>query len=351
MSSYSTSFVDLARAALELCGVKEGETVAVLTQGDGRQDYARTFMDAASRLGAVSYNVTLPEASSSLSGEHGAWTVGETPLARNRPVIDALKQADLMIDTLFLLFSKEQLEIQAAGTRILLCIEPLELLQRLFPLPEIRERVEVGEQLLLNATSLRVTNDAGTDVTYRLGVYPVVTQYGYTDTPGRWDHWPSGFVFTGGADDGVDGKVVIAPGDIMLPHKLYVQSAIELTIEQGRIVDIRGGVDADLLRDYMEAFDDEKAYGISHIGWGLDHRARWSGFATDSRGMGMEPRSFYGNVLFSTGPNGELGGANDTACHVDVPMRNCNLFLDDNPIVIDGDVVVAEMKVSAGIGA
>jgi len=53
----------------------------------------------------------------------------------------------------------------------------------------------------------------GADVTYQLGAYPVITQYGYTDTPGRWDHWPSGFLFTGGRDDGVDGKVVIAPGD------------------------------------------------------------------------------------------------------------------------------------------
>lgn len=350
MSSYSTSFVDLARAALELCDVKEGETLAVLTQGDERQDYARTFMDAAGRLGATAYQVVLPEASSSLSGEHGAWTVGETPLARNRPVIDALKQADIMIDTMFLLFSKEQLEIQAAGTRILLCIEPLDLLQRLFPLPEIRARVEVGEELLNKAKTLRFTNDAGTDVVYQLGAYPVMTQYGHTDTPGRWDHWPSGFVFTGGADDGVDGKVVIAAGDILLPHKSYVQTPIELTIEQGRIVDIRGGLDADLLRDYMASFEDEKAYGIAHVGWGLDHRARWSAMATDTRGMGMEVRSFYGNVLFSTGPNGELGGTNDTACHVDVPMRNCSFFLDDEPILLNGQMVVDEMKAAVGAG-
>jgi len=350
-SSYSASFVELAKKALEMCGVHEGETVAVLTQGDERGDYARTFMDAAGRLGATTYQVLLPEASSTLGGEHGQWTVGATPLAGNRPVIDALKQADLLIDTMFLLFSKEQMEIQAAGTRILLCIEPLDLLQRMFPLPEIRERVEVGEDLILNAKTLRFTNEAGTDVVYKLGVYPVVTQYGYTDTPGRWDHWPSGFVFTGGADDGVDGKVVIAPGDILLPHKVYVQSAIELTIEHGRIVDIRGGVDADLLSDYMAGFGDERAYGIAHIGWGLDHRARWSGFQTDSRGMGMEPRSFYGNVLFSTGPNGELGGTNDTACHVDVPMRRCSLFLDDEPIVVDGDVVHEGMRLGAGAAA
>lgn len=351
MSSYSQSFVDLTRAALEMCGVQEGETVAVLAQGDQRADYARTFMDAAQKLGATSYLVTLPEVSSSLDGSFGAWTVGATPLARNRPVIEALKEADLLIDLMFLLFSKEQLEIQAAGTRVLLCIEPVDLLQRLFPTQEIRERVEAGEQLLRQAKTLRFTNEAGTDVTYQLGHYPVMTQYGHTDTAGRWDHWPSGFVFTGGADDGVDGKVVIAPGDILLPHKSYVQSPIELTIEQGRIVDIRGSVDADLLRDYMAAFDDERAYGIAHIGWGLDHRARWSALATDTRGMGMEVRSFYGNVLFSTGPNGELGGTNDTACHVDVPMRNCSLFLDDEPIVLDGDIVVEEMRAAAGTRA
>jgi 2,5-dihydroxypyridine 5,6-dioxygenase len=345
VSSYSSSFVDLAKAALEMCAVKEGETVAVLTQGDDRQDYARTFMDAASRLGAIAYNVTLPEASSTLSGEHGAWTVGETPLARNRPVIDALKQADLMIDTLFLLFSKEQMEIQAAGTRILLCIEPLELLQRLFPQREIRERVEVGEELLNGAKALRFTNEAGTDVTYRLGVYPVVTQYGYTDTPGRWDHWPSGFVFTGGADDGVDGKVVVDRGDIIItPFKKFVADPVEITIEAGRVAHVRGSFDAELLRDYIAGFDDENAYGIAHIGWGCNEKARWSGLANDRRSIGMESRAFYGNTLFSTGPNQELGGSNGTACHIDIPMRNCNVYLDDEPVIIEGEFTIDELK-------
>jgi 2,5-dihydroxypyridine 5,6-dioxygenase len=99
-----------------------------------------------------------------------------------------------------------------------------------------------------------------------------------------------------------------------------------------------------LLRDYMEGFDDPKAYGIAHIGWGLNERARWSALATDRRGHGMESRAYYGNVLFSTGPNQELGGSNDTQCHVDVPMRGCTLYLDDEPIVVDGDIVVEELK-------
>jgi 2,5-dihydroxypyridine 5,6-dioxygenase len=265
--------------------------------------------------------------------------------------VEALKSADIMIDTLFLLFSREQLEIQEAGTRILLCIEPIEHLAALFPSRDLRERVEYGGELLGKASELRFTNKLGTDVRYRLGAYPVITEYGYTDEPGRWDHWPSGFLFTGGRDDGVDGKVVIGPGDILFPFKTYAQTPIELTIESGRIVDIRGELDADLVRDYMASFNDEKAYGIAHIGWGLNEKAKWSYLATDRRGLGMHGRSFYGNVLFSTGPNQEFGGGNDTQCHVDIPMRNCSLFLDDQPIVVDGEIVVEEMKARALVRA
>ena len=335
-----TSAVDLFEAELRLCGVTEEETVAVLSQTEAQRRYARDFFTAAQRLGAHAYEVALPPE----AGAGGVDAVGVTPLAGNRAAVEALKQADLMIDLVFLLFSNEQREIQESGTRILLCMEPLDVLARLLPTPDLRQRVEWGAELYSRAEMLRFTNDCGTDVVYALGAYPVMTEYGYTDEAGRWDHWPSGFLFSGGRDDGVDGRVVIAPGDILYPFNRYVQTPIDLTIEAGRIVDIRGGVDAELMADHMRSFGDEKAYGISHIGWGLNERCRWSALATDARGIGMEGRAFYGNVLFSTGPNQELGGSNDTACHFDIPMRNCTLFLDDEPIVVNGDVVVEEMR-------
>jgi 2,5-dihydroxypyridine 5,6-dioxygenase len=343
------SFLDLAKAELTLCGIGEGNTVAVLSQGEQRKVYVDTFLQAAEELGAKAFQVRLRANATSLDGEEGAWAVGATPLAGNQPAIEALKQADLVLDTIFLLFSKEQLEIQASGTRILLCIEPLEHLRDMFPTKDLRERVEAGAELLGAARSLRFTNAAGSDVVYDLGAYPVITQYGYTDTPGRWDHWPSGFLFTGGADDGVNGKVVLAPGDIIFPFKSYVQTPIEITIEQGRIQDIRGDLDAEFLSDYMAGFNDPEAYGIAHIGWGMLEAAKWGVLAYDRRGMGMHGRSFYGNVLFSTGPNGELGGTNETLCHVDMPMRNCSLWLDDEPIVIDGDIVREGVKSTSGL--
>ena len=341
----SISFTDLCTKNLELCGVHEGETIAVLSQMDERIEYADAFMAAARRLGATPFHVRLPEASSGLSGDAGAWTVGATPLANNRPAVEALKQADLVIDLMFLLFSKEQFEIQEAGVRMLLCMEPVDNLARMFPTKDQRRRVETSEELIGNASTMRFTNAAGSDLVYQRGDYGVMTEYGYTDTPGRWDHWPSAFLFTSGNDDGVDGKVVIDRGDIIItPFKKYVQDPVEVTIERGMIVDIRGGVDAEMLRDYIAEFDDEKAYGISHIGWGCNEKARWSGLQNDGRSIGMESRAFYGNVLFSTGPNTELGGTNDTSCHIDIPMRNCSMYLDDEPVLVDGEFVIDDLK-------
>ncbi len=338
-------FVDLCERELRLCAVKEGETVIVLSQGDDRVDYANAFLMAARRLGATSYNIRLSETANTLTGS-GIATVGVSGLAGNTSAMEALKGADLVIDLVFLLWSKEQLEIQAAGTRMLMVIEPLGSLVRMFPTTEQRERVEISAELLGKAKTLRMTNQAGSDVTYQLGTYPIVTEWGYTDEPGRWDTWPSGFLFTGGADDGVDGKVVVDVGDIIVaPFNRYATDQIEFTIESGLVTDVRGGLEARLLQDYIDEFDDPRAYGISHIGWGINEKSRWSHRANNVGGFGQEARSFYGNVMFALGPNQELGGTNDTPAHIDIPMRGCSVFLDDEPVIVDGDFVVPELKV------
>ena len=325
---------------LTLSGVHEGEKVIVLSQGSERLDYADAFLAAGQRLGARMYHMRLP---APLPG-NGAWAVGETGMAANPEAVEALKRADMVVDLIFLLFSPEQMAIQAAGTRVLTAVEPAPLLARLLPTKELRERVEVGEAILSKAKSMRITSRHGTDVIYKLGVYPTVSEYGYTDQPGRWDHWPAAFVFTGGADDGVDGTIVLAPGDVLLPFNAYVREPVIYTIEKGFVQDIRGGLEAELIKSYMGEFKDPRGMGMSHVGWGLDHRAQWHGLTQFPGGMGMELRSFYGNVMFSTGPNNELGGLNDTACHLDIPMRDCSLFLDDEPILLDGKIVVKEMQ-------
>jgi 2,5-dihydroxypyridine 5,6-dioxygenase len=80
---------------------------------------------------------------------------------------------------------------------------------------------------------------------------------------------------------------------------------------------------------------------ISHIGWGLQHRARWSvlGLYQREATIGMDARAFAGNFLFSLGPNTEAGGTRNTPCHIDIPLRHCTVALDGAPVVRNGALV------------
>ncbi|MBK0392142.1 2,5-dihydroxypyridine 5,6-dioxygenase [Ramlibacter algicola] len=335
----------LFRKELELCRIGPGQVLAVLSAGDEKAEYAQAFMVAAGQLGAQALNVNVTR-----SQQNAVGVQGRHPLVGNDLAMRTLKSADMVIDLVGLLFSREQAEIQAAGARILRVMEPLHVIKQMFPTEDLRRRVDRAKQLLEGASELRFTSRAGTDMRYALGQYPVISEYGYTDQPGRWDHLPSGFAFTQGNDGQVDGTVVLQPGDIIAAFKQFVQSRVVLTVRDGSITDISGdGMDAELIRDYMNSFADPRAFAISHIGWGLNERARWYQFSATRelpQEHVMNALSFYGNVLFSTGPNLELGGTNDTACHMDLPMRRCSLWLDDVEILRDGDVVHADMKIA-----
>lgn len=91
----------------------------------------------------------------------------------------------------------------------------------------------------------------------------------------------------------------------------------------------------------METFNDPEGYAISHIGWGLQPRARWStlGLYDREATIGMDARAFEGNFLFSLGPNNEGGGSRTTTCHIDIPLRHCTVLLDDDVVVRDGRVI------------
>lgn len=331
--------VSLFKKELELCKLKPTETMAVLTSGDIRQDYAKAFLTAASELGANAFELKLPPVKAGISGSFGV-----TPLTDNRVAVECLKKADLVIDLVLLLFSKEQLELQNSGVRILMVVEPFDVIKRMFPQESDKDRVLHATELLKNAKELRFTNKAGTDVVYELGQYPILTEYAFADEPGRWDHLPSCFAAATSNDRGVNGVVVLDKGDIFFPFNRYFQDPVTLTIKDGFVTTIEGGFDAMLMKDYIESFNDPRAYAVSHIGWGLNERAKWHSLALDDQVFGMDGRAFYGNVLFSLGPNSELGGDNDTPCHLDLPMKNCTLYLDGKLIVKDGDVVIEEMK-------
>ena len=343
--------MNLFRRELELCKVKPGEVMAVLTGPGSRLDYAQAFVAVGQRLGAEVFRLDLPapqraSASTPTSAVGAIW--GVTPLTGHGSGVEILKRADILIDLVGLLHSPEQVDIQEAGTRVLMVLEPPEILARMLPRPESRARVEAGARRLARAKTLRITSPAGTDLTYQLGQYSTqpIQQYGYTDEPGRWDHFPGTFVYTWPNEGMSGGTIVLSPGDIIFPFKEFVRSEIRIDVRDGWIRSIEGGFDAKHLDHFLASWNDADAYAMAHIGWGLGDMALWNSISLFNKEsiIGQDGRSFYGNILWSTGPNTDVGGSRNTPAHLDIAMTGASLYLDDEPIVVDGDVIPEDMR-------
>lgn len=332
---------------LKLSKLEAGQTVTILTSSATHPQTLSAALVATQSMGAVVNRLDLPpvNAEKAFSRDPLAY-LGTTPLTGNRAAIAALKASDLVLDLMTLLFSPEQHDILKAGTKILLAVEPPEVLVRTVPTEADRVRVKAASARITGAKEMTVVSAAGTDLRCPLGEFPAVSEYGFVDEPGRWDHWPSGFTLTWPNEKGANGRIVIDVGDILLPQKHYTTSRIELTVENGFATKIEGGVDAELLRDYMESFNDPEGYAISHIGWGLQPRCRWStlGLYDREQTIGMDARAYEGNFLFSLGPNNEVGGSRTTACHIDIPLRNCTVRLDGQDVVRNGKVLDGDAK-------
>ncbi|MGO3870494.1 MAG: 2,5-dihydroxypyridine 5,6-dioxygenase [Alcaligenes sp.] len=334
--------IEAWQEVLRLSKLEAGQTVTLLTSSTTNQQTMQCAQIAAQSMGAVVNRLDLlpVNAEKALSRDPLAY-LGTTPLTGNEAAIAALKASDLVLDLMTLLFSPEQIDILKSGTKILLAVEPPEILVRTVPTEADRIRVTAAAGLIKAAKEMSITSPAGTNLRCPLGEFPAIREYGYVDEPGRWDHWPSGFVLTWPNELGTNGTIVIDKGDILLPQKKYSSEQIILTVENGYATKIEGGIEAQLLDEYMKSFNDPEGYAISHIGWGLQPRCHWSTLGLYSREntIGMDARAFEGNFLFSLGPNNEAGGNRTTACHIDIPLRNCTVSLDGRAVVRDGKVL------------
>jgi len=327
---------------LKLSKVERGQKVSILCGPHTHPQTLQTATIAAQAAGAVVTRIELQPINAEKAPSRDLMNyLGETPLTNNPVALAAMKNSDIVLDLMLLLFSPEQMEILESGTKILLAVEPPEVLVRAVPTEADRERVLAASKLLKAAKKMHVTSPAGTDVTFKLGDFPTISEYGFCEEPGRWDHWPSGFLFTFANEGGSDGTIVIDRGDILLPQKNYVSDKITMRLREGFVRSIEGDIDAALLREFMEAYKDPEAYAIAHIGWGMQPRCFWHTLSLVDREAtsGQDARAFEGNFLFSLGPNNEAGGTRTTPCHLDIPLRNCTVELDGVVVVRNGKVI------------
>lgn len=363
---HGVDLVALFRDEFKMCKLSKGDKAAILSGYSapgmpGPWRYRREYIDAAFRafreMDINAFHLELPpvlKPSLPLSPKArsaGTAGVGTSALGGLTSALGALKDVDFVLDLTMSLFSPELAEIVAGGPKVLIVCEGPEASLRLFPSEDLKRRLESAERRMAKGgrKTLRITSDAGTDVTMDLGQYATFIECGFAPEKARWDAFPSGQVGCFPDDGSGEGVFVIDSGDqVVLPYQVYIQQPVKMFVRDGYIREIEGGADARLMRDHLESWEDPEVYALGHQSLGLHPNARWdalSVYGWDT--MGMDSRIFYGGFLLGTGPNTLGGGVRNTPCHFDIAMRNCTIEIDGEVLIDRGEVVAPDLRAPA----
>jgi 2,5-dihydroxypyridine 5,6-dioxygenase len=318
----ATELVPMFRRVLELCHLQPGEVLLLHTDTTFNPHYPAAFLGAGLELGSKVYQITVPARYKDIEEEP--------------TIVRAWQEADLVLDLVSAgahLFSILNTQALQAGTRVLRVAEPLDVLERMFPSSEVRARSEMGAQVLTEGSELRITSPAGTDLVMDIRGRFGVAQHGVADKPGRWDHWPSGLSLIAPLEASARGRLVAGLGDVIFALGQYIDQPLRCDVQDGRVTGIEGGIAAFLLKQWLAAQGDERAYQVGLVGWGTDHRARWDRVAWHLQNPAgvMDSESFYGAVRIGLGNNASsmLRGENRCKPHIDLELRNCDVRVDD----------------------
>jgi 2,5-dihydroxypyridine 5,6-dioxygenase len=334
-------WIDAFCELFERCAVRAGDTAAILSETQSRALNVHLAELALLRLGARPFHVVVPTPRNRHPVPVRSTGASEA-LGKLAPVVGALGAAGFVVDCTIegLMHAPETPAILKAGARIqVISNEHPEALERMMPDSALEKIVRAAAKMLRAAKRMRVTSPAGTDLNIDMAGASTVGVWGWTEKPGTLAHWPGGLVVSFPKSGTVNGTLVLDRGDINLTFKRYLEAPVRLALQADYVTRIEGkGADAEMMRAYLAAWGEREAYAVSHVGFGLNRKARYEALAMYDRRdtNGTELRAVAGNFLFSTGAN-EFAGRY-TAGHFDIPVMGTTIVVDDVEVVRAGDL-------------
>lgn len=334
-SAATAELIGLFKLQLTMCNLKPGELCVIVTDTAFNPVIGDAFLGAALDMGAEAYKTVLPYS---------------LPLP-TRSLLPAWKEIDLLVyPTTHALHQRPEMrEALDEGMRALMAVQPLEVLRRLVADTDVIRRTKAGARLVEKARTIRITSDAGTDLvmdkTGRVGV----ANYGAADDRGHLDFWGAGMVETAQLEGSLEGQLVLNTGDIVFHLGRYIERPVVITFREGRAVKFEGGVDAFLIQNHLESFNDPKALMAGHTSWGTDRRALWTAQAIQFPHPGAgggDTEAHYGQIEIEVGGNNDVcfRGENATSAHLGLCMLEASLALDERPIIDHGEFVLEELR-------
>jgi 2,5-dihydroxypyridine 5,6-dioxygenase len=327
--AFAGDLAEVFRHQLAASALAPEELCACITDTAWMPAYAAACMTAATGLGAQAFQTVF------------GWNRPPPP----RALQAVCEAADLIVYmTAHTLHYRAEIGAALArGARVLCCMEPPHVLDRLRFDPAVRTRARAGAALLEPARAIRITSAAGTDLTMDKAGRRGLANYGAADRPGHLDFWGLGAVQAAQREGTTEGRLVLDTGDCVFHLGRYVEAPVTLEFERGRLVSVAGGLDARLIRAELETAG-ENAFLAGHMAWGVDPRARWTQPITqtpDTGGGGADVESDAGVVQVQLGSNDDVafGGAIRSRAHLGLCLRGASLFLDGRPVIEDGRLI------------
>jgi 2,5-dihydroxypyridine 5,6-dioxygenase len=322
--------VPVYRAQLEGCRLRAEETCLIITDTAYDPAAATACLRAALDLGAIAMVLTLPS-DRPFPGAHLAGAFAGSDLV-------------VLLTPLRAHYDPHLRAALDAGRRALMAVQPPHVLQRLTVDEAVVERTKVGAARLARAERLAITSRHGTELRMRVAGRPALAHYGVADEPGHFDFWGGAMVEIAPHEGSVEGTLVLARGAQVFHLGRFVDDPVRLTIEGGLVTAIEGGLDADLLRRYLDDHHDPNAYRVGHVAWGTDHRARWTAQLVqfpDAGAGNADAEGYLGSIQVELGCNDDqyFRGSIASAVHLGLCLLDADLVLDDETVIEAGRFV------------
>ncbi len=322
-------FKGAKRLVEECAGVTAGEGVLIIT------DTSHAPLGEA--LLAAALNVT-KEASMVVMPTFGR-VHGQNP---PKAIAEAMKNADVWImpTEWSLSHCQARRDASRAGTRCLTIPHPdPEMFARTIPespFAEMKEIVIAVNQALSDANEARVTAPGGTDLWLDLrGRVNVDLEHGYCrpelEYAANFAGPPCIEANIAPVEYTAHGIIVV---DACQSSIGLVREPITLVVEDGRIVDVRGGSDAGRLIHRIEAVGDDRIRLVCELGIGLNPKAQM-------RGRFIEDECVYGTAHIGMGNNeSTMAGTITVNGHFDNVFWRPTITLDGMNIMEDGRLIM-----------
>ena len=303
-----------AETAVRQClGLEADESCAIITD-DERVPIGEALYEVASEITDDAVIVRYPPGET-----HGS----EPP----EPVAAAMAGADVVLapTTKSLSHTRARTEANEAGARVA-------------TLPGITEDVfttgldadyesiathcEAVREQVAGADEIRVTTDAGTDITFGVGDREWLADTGIVHEPGEMSNLPAGEVFI--SPETADGTFVV--DGTMRPHGLLEEGhRLTFEVEDGLVTHISD----DEIRETVENAADEvgdAAYNLAELGIGTNVAV------TELVGSVLLDEKAGGTVHIAIGDDAGIGGDTDAPIHLDGIIREPTVLADGEPI-------------------